>query len=139
MDTKAAIQFGALSLSLEGSEAFVSQQLDRFSDLIVKHAGELAAPEETPASEAPETNPQPKQRKGRSTGGAGAGCNAKVKALLADGYFATPRTTKSVVDKLKEQATPYASNKVSAALINLARSKQLRRHQEAGEWLYLLP
>lgn len=138
METKAAIQFGALSLSLEGSELFVSQQLDRFSNLIVKHAGEFATPDEPVPSGAP-TVRAAQTRKPRSTNGAGSGCAAKVNALLAEGYFSVPRSTKNVVDKLREQATPYATNKVSAAMIGLAKRKHLRRHQESGDWLYLVP
>lgn len=140
METKAAVQFGALSLSLEGSEAFVSQQLDRFSDLIVKHAGELASPEDAPAAaDVVEAAPPGKQRKARSAGSGGTGCNSKVRAMLAEGFFSVPRSTKDVVEKLREQATPYASNRVSAALIALARGRHLRRHQEGGDWLYLVP
>lgn len=139
METRASVQFGELSISLEGSETFVSAQLERFSELIINHASELGAPSPDGSEDIPdakEVNPG-KQKKTRSTSGSGAGCNAKVTELFAEGYFKTPRLTGQIVDKLRENATPYPSNKISAALISMTKRRKLRRYQEGGEWIYI--
>ena len=145
MDTRASFQVGELTLSLEGSEDFVSLQIERFADLIVRHAGRPgrqspdAGARPDAVSDEAEGAPPAKARRGRAAGGSGSGCTAKVRALLVDGFFKSTRTTKMVVDKLREQATPYPSNKVSAALVNLARGKHLRRFAEGGDWVYIVP
>lgn len=141
VQAKASIQLGDLSIELEGSEAFVSQELDRLADTIAQRAA--SAPllnvegYEPAASEEPSKDAKPKRV--RSSTGAGAGCAAKVKALLADGFFAKGQTTSQVEAKLREQATPYPKNKISAALISMTSRKILRRYQENGEWAYQVP
>lgn len=139
---KASIQLGDLSIELEGSETFVSKELDRLADTIAQRAASAPSPNavegaETAASEEPSKETKPKRA--RSSTGAGAGCAAKVKALLADGFFAKGQTTGQVEAKLREQATPYPKNKISAALISMTSRKILRRYQENGEWAYQVP
>lgn len=140
--TKAVIDIRGLHLTFEGSEAFVAAQLDKFSAVIAGHAA-AADHDDAPSEEhqaPPNGTADPQKRKrARSATGAGQGCTAKVNTLLAEGFFATGKNTTQVAAELKQRATPYAKNKISASLINMARSRKLRRYEEAGDWLYMVP
>lgn len=143
METKAVIQVGDLSINLEGSEAFVSAQMATLADLILTKAREHRPKPSTSGEDVAEPDQdvpkEAKVKKPRSSSGAGAGCAAKVKALLSEDFFATGQSTGQVELKLREQATPYSKSKISAALISMAQRKILRRYQEHGEWLYQVP
>ncbi len=142
MHARASVQFGDLSIELEGSEDFVTRQMDRLADTIVQRAASAPSgnlPESPEVATSEEPAKELKARKARSSTGAGAGCAAKVRSLLSDGFFVRGQTTGQVEVKLREQATPYPKNKISAALISMTSRKILRRYQENGEWVYQVP
>lgn len=143
MGTRASIRFGDLSIDLEGEETFVAAQLERFSHLL--KAGQPvsrkldAEGDDGPTNEDAESPERKKTRKTRSAGGGGRGCTSRVKLLVTEQYFASPRTTSDVSDKLREKAAPYPKNAIAAALIHITKAGLLRRYKEGSEWLYINP
>lgn len=145
MTTKAVLSWGEARLELEGSEDFVTSQLQSFGSKLI-HTKPPSP--KVPAEDVPERDPTDTQepdgsktskKARRSSGRAGPSCAARIMPIIAEGFFITPKKNSDVEAKLKERATPYERKHVSASLIDLVRRNKLRRYQENGQWVYVNP
>lgn len=65
------------------------------------------------------------------------GAKARIRDLILDGFFADARPLKAVRDKLAEQGHIHQQKELSARLIELTKSRELRRFQEKDIWVYV--
>jgi len=60
-----------------------------------------------------------------------------ISMLAEDGFFKKKKTIANVQSKLEEMGHIYAQSSISAPLIRLVRSHQLRRIKEKDGWVYV--
>lgn len=154
MDTKVTLAYGVFNLTLEGSEAFVEAQLNKWAEKIpsvtlarASGAGASDAPDRTdssavngPQGQAPANGDEvaKKPRKMAAKTG-GPSCASRIRTLAEEGFFATPKKAADIGEKLKEKATPYEGKHIAAALISIVQKGQLRRVSDGGVWTYVNP
>lgn len=150
MDTKATLVYGAFNLTLEGKEAFVDAQLNKWAERI---PGVLATPHSgadtlgggaqpgsaTQAQQSPGSEDPAKKPKKAAAKSSGPSCASRIRTLIDETFFVSPRKANEVGEKLKEKATPYEGKHVAAALISVVQSGKLRRVSDGGVWAYVNP
>jgi hypothetical protein len=73
---------------------------------------------------------------GRSSAGGPIG---RVRALIAEDFFASKREIRDVQGKLEETGHIYPLGHLSPTLVRLVRSRELRRMKEGRSWKYVNP
>jgi len=67
----------------------------------------------------------------------GAGAKVRVRGLIGDDFFQTPRSLKAIQDKLAEDGHIYPQSGLSARLIELTKARELRRFKDKDVWVYV--
>ncbi len=149
MTAKASVSFGEFTLELEGTEAFVSTQLDAWASKITPGNARLlsavnltdqldAAPSVEVVTNGKDGGPEKKVRRPASKQG-GPSCASRIRDLIAEGFFTATRKVPEIADRLREKATPYEAKHISAALIHTVQAGRLRRVKAEGVWSYVNP
>ncbi len=143
-NTKASLAYGDFKLDLEGPEDFVTAQLAEWraqmplrgiglkigADADKQSANDRIDGEGTAPAEK-------KQRKVVKTGG--PSCGSRIRTLIEESFFTTPKTAGQIGDRLREKATPYERKNIAAAVIHTVQAGQLRRVKADGVWTYVNP
>lgn len=139
-NTKATLAYGDFKLDLEGPEEFVTAQLAEWRTQMPMRSVGLKASAEPDKSAANDSEIAPSEKKARKvvkTGG--PSCGSRVRALIDESFFATPKTAGQIGDRLREKATPYEGKNIAAALIHTVQAGHLRRVKADGVWTYVNP
>jgi hypothetical protein len=71
-----------------------------------------------------------------------SGPSGGIKLLLAEGFFAEPKTLPAVVSRLRQDGFNYATQVISTALVRLVRARAMVRIPVNGEgkerWAYAI-
>lgn len=131
---KAVINLKEGIIELEGPQEFVEKYLELYRpdtskwQTALSTKGEIKTKEEVP-KRARATKPK-----------VGPSCAERIRTLIGEDYFKDPKTSTEVTNWLKEQkGVPYASKHVTAALLYLIKSGNLRRFKEGKSYKYCNP
>ena len=81
-------------------------------------------------SSPPEADPVAKKRRVRRDATAsGAGPKARLRELIAEGWFSTPRPTRDIVAELAVRGATYRGQDLTRQLQDLVRARELRREK----------
>jgi len=122
---KAVINFGEISIQLEGPRDFVEKYLDEYKSILEKGRKATTTPTKTTKGDKPGKS-APK-RKGTAKSKSGPSCLGSVKNLIEEGYFKETRERADVQKHLLSKGLRFESKHVSAALNNCFSSDRLLR------------
>lgn len=138
--SRARFKIGDFELDVEGEESFVKAEIDRFQQMLAtvppkaKLDGITANTNTSPESS--EAAPAKTRKSGKRSG---PSCADRVLSLKTEEFFMHPKSMNEIGAKLREVATPYAANLLSATMTQLTKRRELRRFEQNGTFVYVNP